>query len=144
MNRLWNDNARLPYIMYQPICFGNETNILHCHYNVTDTVPNRCRNYRYYYSDETSVVCLPGTLLLLFFTTLGFCTCCLDGQIEYAQCEDGQLRLSGESSYHGRVEICRTNIWGTVCYTYGFSNNDAAVICRMLGLQPDYTSGRIY
>ena len=70
MNRLWNDNTRIPYNMYQPICSGNESNILQCHYDVTNTLPNRCTNYRYYYSnEETSVVCLPGILSWYFLFT---------------------------------------------------------------------------
>ena len=64
-----------------------------------------------------------------------------DGQIEPADCEDGSVRLSGESAQRGRVEICRGSVWGSVCFSYGFSNRDAAVICRMLGYQPDYTLG---
>lgn len=141
-NRLWYDNAGIGYNMYQPTCFGNETNILECHYNVIPSIPNRCSNYRYS-SDETSVVCLPGIILFSLNLAVDFRSSCSDGQIGDTQCEDGQLRLSGESPYRGRVEICKGSVWGTVCYANGFSSNDAAVICRMLGYQPDHTSGRI-
>ena len=54
------------------------------------------------------------------------------------------MRLTGESPYQGRVEICKRSIWGSVCYSsYAFSDSDATVTCRMLGYQPDYTLGEI-
>ena len=49
---------------------------------------------------------------------------------------DGSVRLSGESSYRGRLEICKSSVWGSVCTSKGFSSNDANVACRMLGQQP--------
>ena len=56
---------------------------------------------------------------------------CLDG-IEPTDCEDGDIRLTGGSQSNiGRVEICRGNVWGTVCYS--LSTYDANVICRTLG-----------
>jgi hypothetical protein len=55
------------------------------------------------------------------------------------------VRLSGESPYRGRVEVCRGDIWGSVCFINSrtFSEYDVAVVCRMLGYQPDYTLGKI-
>ena len=50
-------------------------------------------------------------------------------------CTDGSVRLTGESSYRGRLEICKGNIWGSVCLYLGFSTNDANVACRMFGQQ---------
>ena len=46
-------------------------------------------------------------------------------------CENGDIRFSEKSSNRGIVEICRRNVWGTVCT----SNNqvDSLVMCRMLG-----------
>ena len=37
--------------------------------------------------------------------------------------------------YRGRLEICRDQIWGTVCTSQGFSIADANTICRSLGYQ---------
>ena len=70
---LWSDNYYI-YHMYHPECYGNESNILECPYGKQDTVPNSCSQisvlyyYRYYYysnSDATSVICLPGSTVIL-------------------------------------------------------------------------------
>lgn len=58
---------------------------------------------------------------------------------EPTDCVDGSVRLTGESSYRGRLEICRANVSGTVCAPQntfehiGFS--EASVACQMLGHQ---------
>ena len=47
-------------------------------------------------------------------------------------CANGAVRLVGGVSLHdGRVEICYSNQWGTVCGR-SFSNIDARVVCRQL------------
>ena len=51
-----------------------------------------------------------------------------------AACTNGDLRLiGGSSSFEGRVEICWNNEWATVCDDF-WSNADARVVCRQLGL----------
>ena len=54
------------------------------------------------------------------------------GGVEPATCEDGAIRLTGKSPNRGRVEICRGNVWGSVCRYY-HNQRDATVICRTLG-----------
>ncbi len=51
----------------------------------------------------------------------------------YADCSDGEIRLIGSrSSWEGRVEVCYSGVWGTVCDNQ-WSRADAAVTCRQLG-----------
>ena len=55
--------------------------------------------------------------------------------IEYSNCTDGSIRLvGGESDREGRVEVCYSHVWGTVCDNrWGYS--DAVVVCQQLGFQ---------
>ena len=50
-------------------------------------------------------------------------------------CSEGAVRISnGRSQNEGRVEVCLSGRWGTVCDD-GWSSNDARVVCRQLGYQ---------
>ena len=61
-------------------------------------------------------------------------------------CVEGEVRLVGGSNYtEGRVEICMSNEWGTVC-DQQWNSTDASVVCRQLSLSSignKYLSGRI-
>lgn len=51
----------------------------------------------------------------------------------YVDCNDGDIRvIGGVTSLEGRVEICYSGVWGTVCDNH-WSTADAAVACRQLG-----------
>ena len=59
-----------------------------------------------------------------------------------AVCSDGDIRVVGESvedvkdgRLRGRVEVCLTGRYGTVC-DEEFSRTDASVVCRQIGLSP--------
>lgn len=48
-------------------------------------------------------------------------------------CVEDELRLAdGGADFRGRVEICRNEMWGTVCNEM-WSASDANVVCRQLG-----------
>ena len=50
-----------------------------------------------------------------------------------APCSDGDVRLvNGNIANEGRVEVCKDNVWGTVCSDL-FSVPETKVVCRQLG-----------
>ena len=45
---------------------------------------------------------------------------------------DGIRLVGGARPHEGRVEICKSNVWGTVCDDF-WDTPDASVACRQLG-----------
>lgn len=53
--------------------------------------------------------------------------------IHFIVCVSGDIRLvNGNTSYEGRVEVCKDQAWGTVCDDF-WSDEDANVACRQAG-----------
>ena len=58
-----------------------------------------------------------------------------DNITEPSNCFDGEVRLvGGETEAEGRVEVCASRAWGTVC-SAGFGFSESQVICQQLGFQ---------
>ena len=48
-------------------------------------------------------------------------------------CYDRDMRLvGGDNEMEGRVEVCNSHRWGTVCESY-WTDRHTAVVCRHLG-----------
>ena len=112
-------------------CSGHETHILDCNSTLDIHV---CSS-----PHEAGVVC-QGESLEVFnkiTTCLSFSND-IDKDTPYANCSDGDVRLSGgSSSNQGLLEVCINHAWGTVCNDR-FSSDEALVVCRQLGkLQVD-------
>ena len=72
--------------------------------------------------------------LLLFFSKAINVTTCLEGDVRL---------VNGQNQFEGRVEICRNNIWGTVCHN-SWSTVDASVLCRQLGYGTDGEYNKVH
>ena len=77
--------------------------------------------YTLVYTCTCSCTCAGGICLLLKFIPVARCTV------------EGDVRLMGRSTTHeGRVEVCVSEDWGTVC-DHSFGPVDAGVVCYQLG-----------
>ena len=62
------------------------------------------------------------------------CTHVEDAGVRCTTCTQGSIRLQGGNATSGRVEICNSNEWGTVCDDL-WDTVDAQVACRYLGFE---------
>ncbi len=54
-------------------------------------------------------------------------------------CTDGSIRLvGGQAENEGRVEVCFSNQYGTICDDQ-WDNNEASVVCGQLGFSRERT-----
>ena len=75
---------------------------------------------------ETSLLSCP-------YNPIDNCNHFEDAGVRCQGCITGEIRLIGGSQpYEGRVEVCRNNVWGTVCDD-GWGAPDATVVCRQAG-----------
>ena len=59
-------------------------------------------------------------------------SCYIDINVHTGCVGDGIRLVGGTRPHEGRVEICKSNVWGTVCDDF-WDNLDASVACRQLG-----------
>jgi deleted-in-malignant-brain-tumors protein 1 len=106
---IWKDGDHL-FTLYNVQCFGNESNILECQYDTT----GYCSRY---YSSEVSVICQQKRANEM-----------------PANCTNGDIRLHGSSKHNeGTLQVCSNGIWGVVCSSYYWNNQDTNVACHELG-----------
>lgn len=106
---IWMTNIR---------CSSTETDITDCEFT-SDT--SRCDH-----NDDIALTCQVGSKnQACFWNTLLWPFVVV--------CEHGEIRLvDGETPNEGRVELCDSGLWGTVCDDL-WSIGDAQVLCRELG-----------
>ena len=113
-----------PIYLDNVACVGNEVDIFDCpaitihdcdHSQDASVICNYPREYNNYYKPPLASWCLYVCILFA------------------AVCVENELRLvGGLKESEGRVEICRTEEWNTICDRM-WSNEEATVICKELG-----------
>ncbi|KAL5460336.1 hypothetical protein EMCRGX_G033781 [Ephydatia muelleri] len=94
-------------------CQGNESSLLHCDHALVDM------NTYCDHSQDISILCAGNS----------------------SGCVDGDLRLvGGPNQQSGRVEVCFSGVWGTICHN-GWNDDDATVVCRQLGYRAEGAIG---
>lgn len=85
------------------------------------------------YLDDVACTGTESRLLSCLYNRVHSCSHGEDAGVRCQGCATGDLRLvGGNNDYEGRVEVCRENIWGTVCDN-SWDMMDANVACRQAG-----------
>ena len=83
--------------------------------------------------DDVSCTGTETDLLDCSFNPTGQCGHFEDASVMCQGCATGEVRLiGGTEEYEGRVEVCNSNVWGTVCDNM-WGEEDSSVVCRQLG-----------
>ena len=62
----------------------------------------------------------------------------VDNNTQYSECNSNDIRLvGGTTNASGVVEVCKNNVWGTMCANR-YWRSAAKVVCRHLGFQDGY------
>uniref|UniRef100_A0A1X7TY56 SRCR domain-containing protein n=1 Tax=Amphimedon queenslandica TaxID=400682 RepID=A0A1X7TY56_AMPQE len=104
--------SEYPMRLFGSQCQGNENRILDCSINQTQERVSyeQCQQYK------------AGVI-------------CQSSQAPYSSCTTGDIRLvGGTTAFEGRVEVCISNVWGTVCDD-GWTVEDSNVACKKAGYQ---------
>ena len=118
-------------------CIGTETSLFRCS---SSTPLGSVSSTSCTHSNDVAVRCqgLPSgdqlrqACLCLLIITHYFCFRGVGCLVS----EQGNIRLAnGSTPYEGRVEVCISGQWGTVCDD-AWDGNDAGVACRQLGFSP--------
>ena len=111
--------SQLPNLLLQVYCNGNEDTLLNCSYfrrlslSSTSTSYNAL-NYRSY--PAAAVTCQGNS-----------------SQLSHDECSSGDVRLANSSNNNmeGRVEICTSGMWVSVCDQY-WGRYETQVFCKQL------------
>lgn len=83
--------------------------------------------------DDVNCAGTENRLISCPYNPVSDCTHFEDASVRCQGCVTDDIRLIGGSQpFEGRVEICRNNVWGTVCDD-SFGVPDATVACRQAG-----------
>ena len=98
-------------------CRENEKILMNCTF--VSSGNNSCTH-----AQDAGVRCQPGkTISHIWVPLLLLRLGCLEGDIRL---------LEGSNELEGRVSMCKSNMWGTLCST-AWSWQEAQVVCRQLG-----------